>query len=134
MNVDVEFRTPLGVTVVGGRAIIRLDGDLDLLALRDLVQAVEVLLEQGVHRVDIHLGNVERVDSHATEALASLHERLMSRGGRLGVIGATAWVADALRRRGLAGFLRGDPPDRLQGADPGSAPPHHTDVPMADAG
>lgn len=123
MDVDAECRTPLGLAIAGGRASIRLGGDLDLLAVRDLLEAVEVLLEQRVHRIDIHLGSVERVDSYAIEALTSTHERLMSRGGRLGVVGASARVADDLRRRGLSGFLRCDAPDRRSmPVDPRVAP------------
>lgn len=133
MKVDVEFRTPLGLAIAGGRAIIRLGGDLDLLAVRDLMAAVEVLLEQRIGRIDIHLGSAERVDSCAIEALASTHERLTSRGGRLGVVGASARVADDLRRRGLSAFLRCDAPDpRSVAIDRRANPALHDDLPAAD--
>ena len=100
-----QLPSPLAVNLRDGRAVVQVAGDLDLLSTADLRRALEVLGEQHVHRVDVDLRQVPRLDSTAVELLASTHARLAARGGRLAVTGASHRIADLLRRRGLNGLI-----------------------------
>jgi anti-anti-sigma factor len=105
-TLDHDFASPLAVAIASGRATVRVAGDLDLLATEDLAGALDVLLAQRVERIDVDLRDVDRIDSASIELLATAHQRLACRGGRLAVVGAGDAIVDLLHRRGLSGLLR----------------------------
>lgn len=101
----IEHRspTPASVHVKGTTATVRPVGGT---TADELASTFGVLLDQGIRNIELDLADVVSVDHVTVELVAAVHGRTCGRGGQVRVAGASSAVADALRRRGLAGLLR----------------------------
>lgn len=122
---STEFHLPpaLAVSLQGGRATIRVAGDVDLLTIGPLGDAIEALAAEGISQIDVDLCQAARIDSSVVEVLASAHDRISRRGGRLAVVRASEHAEALVRRRGLGALLRAESPLRAPAAtaaSPGS--------------
>lgn len=76
MNITIDNRQ-------GGIAVVRLDGQLDLLSTADVKKRLAYLVDQGATLVIVDMGNVSFIDSSGLAALISGLKTTRIAGGNL---------------------------------------------------
>lgn len=101
-----------GIELLGGRAIVHAEGELDQSSRKRLEASLDHVIALGIREVTVDLSRVEFLDSSALSALIGAHLRLHPDGGRLAVRGASARVQRILQVVDLAWLLDGSAPRR----------------------
>ncbi|OTA40070.1 MAG: anti-sigma F factor antagonist [Symbiobacterium thermophilum] len=88
--------------LVGQSLIVRLSGELDLVAAARFKETVEELMDRRpVRHLYVNLARVTFVDSAFLGALFGRYRRISREGGRVGVIGVPPQVRSALEFSGV---------------------------------
>ncbi|MCA1840940.1 MAG: STAS domain-containing protein [Actinobacteria bacterium] len=87
------------------RAIVLVNGEIDLLTAPRLRETLERLISQGAVRIDIDLREVSFLDSQGIGLLVSTHKRLEEADGQLRVLQPPAPVRKLLRITGIDALL-----------------------------
>jgi anti-sigma B factor antagonist len=85
------------VTKSGSRAVIALEGRLDLLATADLRRELHQLMHEGAHDLVFDLKALESIDSAGIGLLVGTHNALAKLNGSLAVRGASEELVTLLR-------------------------------------
>ncbi|WP_063711582.1 STAS domain-containing protein [Nonomuraea coxensis] len=105
-------RTPDWLTVLveqrDGHALVRLDGELDLLTRPRLSAACDALLERGVRRIVIDASGLSFSDCAGLSALLGVQREAWRRGGSLVLTGVHGMPARLLAITGAAATLMTD--------------------------
>ncbi|MEW9550479.1 STAS domain-containing protein [Nonomuraea sp. NPDC050783] len=88
-----------------GHAVVRLDGELDLLTRPRLTAACQDLMARGIVRIVINAANLRFCDCAGLSALLLQRDEARERGGSLFLIGAHGTLARLLDLTGAAGAL-----------------------------
>ena len=99
---------PLDVeaTTAGGRDVLTVAGELDLIAAPVLQQAVDRVLDQGSARLVLDLSGVRFLDSAGLRVLVSAQRALTDENGQLQIVCATPRVLEVFRVANLDDYLR----------------------------
>lgn len=88
--------------LVGQSLIVRLSGELDLVAAARFKETVEELLDRRpIRHLYVNLSQVTFVDSAFLGSLFGRYRRISREGGRVGVIGVPPQVRSALELSGV---------------------------------
>lgn len=86
-----------GIEVVGGRAIVHAEGELDQVTRAQLEASLEHAMGLGIREITVDLTRVVFLDSSAINALIQAHLKLNPEGGRLALRGASRRVQRVLQ-------------------------------------
>lgn len=86
-----------GIEVVGRRAIVHAEGELDQVARTLLEASLEHVMGLGIREITVDLTRVVFLDSSAISALIQAHLKLNPEGGRLALRGASRRVQRVLK-------------------------------------
>lgn len=90
------------VQQVGQSLVVRLSGELDLVAAADFKQVVEDLLERRkVRNLYVNLERVTFLDSSFLGAMLGRYRRISAEGGRMGVIRPAGSIRPTLELSGI---------------------------------
>jgi anti-anti-sigma factor len=95
----------------GGEWILRLSGVVDINDASTLHAAAREAAQGAPRAVVVHLQEVDRLDTSATQILLSLQRHLAATGRIFRVKGTPAVVAELWRRAGLLELIEGRPSD-----------------------
>lgn len=97
------MRKEIRVTIESraGGAVLRVDGDLDVLACPALLLSAERELGAGVKRLVLDLAHVRFLGSTGLESIFDLSRRLALRGGGLAVARAAPFCRKVMEQVGL---------------------------------
>jgi anti-anti-sigma factor len=99
-------------SVENGTTVLRIEGDLDVVALSELRPAVEGIATEGQPaRVVVDLSALRHIDSSGVGAIVSLYKTVHACGGSLAITGAHGQPLAILRLLRLDRLLSG--PDNL---------------------
>lgn len=88
--------------LVGQSLVVRLSGELDLVAAARFKEAVEEILDRRpVRRLYVNLAGATFVDSAFLGSLLGRYRRISREGGRMGIIGVPPQVRPALELSGI---------------------------------
>ncbi|MEW8977555.1 MAG: anti-sigma F factor antagonist [Symbiobacterium sp.] len=88
--------------LVGQSLIVRLAGELDMVAAARFKETVEEVLDRRpVRRVYVNLERVTFVDSAFLGSMLGRYRRISREGGRMGIIGVPPQVRPALELSGI---------------------------------
>lgn len=94
--------SPIEYELVGTNLIVRLSGELDLVAAAQFKEAVEDLLDRRpIRNLYVNLERVTFLDSAFLGALLGRFRRISREGGEMGVVGVPAAVRPALEISGV---------------------------------
>jgi anti-anti-sigma factor len=105
----------------GASHVIRVQGDLDLVAATDLRQQIARCIERGIVELVVDLSGCDFVDSSGASLLLTTRERCAAAAGSLRVEGLRPPVEQTLRVLGILPALTGD------GSQDGSRPDGSSD-------
>lgn len=86
-----------GIEVVGGRAIVHAEGELDQVTRAQLEASLEHVMALGIREITLDLSRVAFLDSSAISAIIQAHLKLNPEGGRLALRGASRRVQRILQ-------------------------------------
>ena len=89
----------------GGRIIIKLTGRMDASNAEQFDRYCAEVLEQGVNRFVLDLGELEYVSSAGLRSLLTISRLISSTGGKMALAGAKGIVNDVLVMSGFSTFL-----------------------------
>ncbi|MFZ5817428.1 MAG: STAS domain-containing protein [Bacillota bacterium] len=88
--------------LVGNNLVVRLSGELDLVAAAEFKQVVEDLLDRRPARnLFVNLEQVTFLDSAFLGALLGRYRRISQTGGRMGIVAAPGAVRPTLELSGI---------------------------------
>lgn len=105
--------------VVEKNLVVRLSGELDLVAAAEFKRVVEDLLDRRpIQNLYVNLGQVSFLDSSFLGALLGRYRRISLTGGRMGVVSVPANVRPTLELSGIFRLMREyrSEPEALAGA------------------
>lgn len=99
--VDEVFR--VSVARLDGKAVERVEGELDVATSPDLhASLVELIEDHGVRTVDVDFAGVDFVDSTGLGVLVTALKRIRTRGGDMRVLNARSSPAKVMEMTGLS--------------------------------
>ena len=84
-----------------GTWVLRLSGAIDIRDAMTLLMAAREAAQGGTRAIVVHLGDVDRLDTSATQILLSLHRHCSESGRAFRVAGTPPAVAELWRRTAL---------------------------------
>ena len=90
----------------GGRVVMALQGELDMLVCPTLALRFHELAEEGTHDVVVDLNDVRFIDTQALSTLVSAQQELEDHERRLAIVAESAYARRTLELTGLDATLR----------------------------